>query len=116
MTLQEARQQVNACERQITNTYSNLWGAAKSMGSSASQAASSKTIVSTLLPLIISLFGSILCIAYHSRWVVILIGVVLIILGIVIAYNTHQSAASVQKNVEQQVKYLNNTLDSNSRI
>lgn len=112
MTSQEARQQLNACESQITGTYSNLRDAARSMGSSAAQEASSKTTMSTLLPLIISLFGLILCFASsHPVW-----GVILIIVGIVIAYNTHQSAASVQKNVEQQVGYLNNTLDSNSRI
>ena len=111
MTSQEARQQLNACESQITGTYSNLRDAARSMGSSASQAASSKTTMSTLLPLIISLFGLILCFTSHPVW-----GVILIIVGIVIAYNTHQSAASVQKNVEQQVGYLNNTLDSNSKI
>ena len=111
MTSQEARQQLNACESQITGTYSNLRDAARSMGSSAAQAASSKTTMSTLLPLIISLFGLILCSASHPGW-----GVILIIVGIVIAYNTHQSAASVQKYVEQQVGYLNDTLDSNSRI
>ena len=111
MTSQEARQQLNACESQITGTYSNLRDAARSMGSSVAQAASSKTTMSTLLPLIISLFGLILCFAPHPVW-----GVILIIVGIVIAYNTHQSAASVKKNVEQQVGYLNNTLDSNSRI
>lgn len=111
MTSQEARQQVYACENQITGTYSNLRDAARSMGSSAAQAASSKTSTSTLLPLIISLFGLILCFASHPVW-----GILLIIVGIVIAYNTHQSAASVQKNVEQQVGYLNNTLDSNSKI
>lgn len=115
MTSQEARQQVDACEHQITGTYSNLRNAARSMGSSAAQAASSKTSTSTLLPLIISLFGLILCFASHPIWG-ILLGILLIIVGIVIAYNTHQSAASVQKNVEQQVGYLNNTLDSNSKI
>ena len=110
MTSQEARQQLNACESQITGTYSNLRDAARSMGASASQAASRKTTMSTLLPLIISLFGLILCFASHPG------GVILIIVGIVIAYNTHKSAASVQKNVDQQVGYLNNTLDSNSKI
>lgn len=111
MTSQEARQQLDACESQITGTYSNLRDAARNMGSSAAQAASSKTTMSTLLPLIISLFGLILCSAPHP-----VLGVILIIVGIVIAYNTHQSAASVQKNVEQQVRYLNNRLDSNSKI
>lgn len=111
MTSQEARQQLNTCESQITGTYSNLRDAARSMGASTSRAASSKTTTSTLLPLLISLFGLILCDPSHLVW-----GVILIIVGIVIAYNTHQSAASVQKNVEQQVGYLNNTLDRNSRI
>ena len=111
MTSQEARQQLNACESQITGTYSNLRDAARSMGSSAAQAASSQTTMSTLLPLIISLFGLILCFVFHP-----VLGVLLIIVGIVIAYETHQSAASVQKNVEQQVRYLNNRLDSNSKI
>lgn len=111
MTSQEARQQLNACESQITGTYSNLRDAARSMGSSAAQAASSQTTMSTLLPLIISLFGLIICFVSHP-----VLGVLLIIVGIVIAYETHQSAASVQKNVEQQVRYLNNRLDSNSKI
>lgn len=111
MTSQEARQQLNACESQITGTYSNLRDAARSMGSSTAQAASSKATMNTLLPLIISLFGLILCFASQPVW-----GVTLIIVGIVIAYKTHQSAASVQKEVERQVGYLNNTLDSNSRI
>ena len=108
MTSQEARQQVDSCERQITGTYSTLLDAAKSMGSSAAQAASSKTTKSTFLPLIISLVGLLFC---SSSTV---FGILLIIAGIVIAYNTRQSAASVQKKVEQQVQYLNNALNSNS--
>lgn len=110
MTSQEARQQLDACESQITGTYSNLRDAARNMGSSAAQAASSKTTMSTLLPLIIPLFGLFLS-ASHPFW-----GIILIIMGIVIAYNTNKLAASVQKDVEQQVRYLNNRLDSNSKI
>jgi hypothetical protein len=111
MTSEEARQQLNACESQITGTYSNLRDAARSMGASASQAASSKTLMSILLPLIISLFGVILGFASHLVW-----GIILITVGILIACSTYQSAASVQENVEQQVRYLNSTLDSNSGI
>ena len=110
MTSQEARQQLDACESQITDTYSNLRDAARSMGASASQAASSNTTMFTLLPLIISLFGLFLS-ASHPFW-----GIILIIMGVVIAYNTNKSATLVQKEVELQVKYLNNTLDSNSKI
>lgn len=111
MTSQEARQQVDTCERQITGTFSNLKGAARSMGSSAVQAQSSNTTTKTMLPLIISLIGLFLCIASHP-----VLGVLAIIAGIFFAYDAHDSAASVQKKVEEQVGYLNNTLDSNSKI
>ncbi len=111
MTSQEARRQVDACERQITGTYSNLRDATRSVGASAVQAASSKTTMSTLLPLIISLFGFFLCIGSHPVW-----GVLLIIAGCAIAYNTHQTAATVQKTVENQQKNLNSILDNNFKI
>lgn len=111
MTSQEARQQLNACERQITGTYSNLRDAARSMGSNAVQAASSKTAMSTIRPLIISLFGLILCFASHPVW-----GILPIIVGIVIAYHTHQYAESAQTTVENQQKNLNSIIDNNAKI
>ena len=112
MTSQEARKQLDECENQITGTYSNLRAAARSMGSSAAEAASKKTAIRTLLPLIVSLLGLVLYIEYHQLWK----AVFLIILGIVIAVKSHKSAASVQKDVERQVGYLNDTLDRNSKI
>lgn len=107
MTSQEVRQQLNACESQITGTYSNLCDAARNMGSSVVQVASSKATKKILLPLIVSLLGLILFFAG---------GIILIIVGIVIAYNTNQSATLMKKNIETQVGYLNNTLDSNLKI
>ena len=111
MTSQEAKQQINACESQIIGTYSNLRDAARGMGASAVQAASSKTTMCTMLPLIISLFGLILCFASHPVW-----GILLIIVGIVIAYNTHQSAKSAETTVENQQKNLNSIIDNNAKI
>lgn len=112
MTSQEAREQLNVCESQITGTYSNLRNTARSMGSSAVKAASGETTKDTLLPLIIlSIFGLMLCIASHPAW-----GILLIIVGIVIAYNTHQSAKSAQTTVENQQKYLNSVIDNNATI
>jgi hypothetical protein len=111
MTSQEARQQVDACESQVVGTFSELKDAVRSMESSASQAQSSSTTTKTMLPLIISLVGLFLCSASHPVW-----GVLLIIAGIFLAYTAHDDAVSVQKNVETQVGYLNNTLDNNSKI
>lgn len=111
MTSQEARQQLNACENQIAGTYGNLRDAARSMGSSAVKAASGKTMRCTLLPLIISLFGIILCLVSHPVW-----GAVVIIAGIVIAYSAYQATASVQSKIEDQQRNLNSVLDNNSKI
>ena len=110
MTLQEARQQLDVCEQQITGEYSKLLDAARNMGSRAVQAASKKTR-GTFLTLLFSLYGLILIFASHP-----ILGILLIIAGVVIVYNTHRSAASLQKKIETQVEYLNRTLDSNSKI
>ena len=109
MTLQEARQQVERCEHQITGAYKNLHEAAMNMGSSAVGAATGKTTMCTLLPLIISLLGVFLCFVVHP-----IFGILLIIVGIVIAYYAHKSAASVQDRVENLQKRLNSFLNKNS--
>lgn len=111
MTSQEARQQVEACERQITDAYSNLRDAVRSVGSSTTQAASSKATTNTLLPLIISVLGIILFFSSHPVW-----GVLLIIAGIVIAYNIDQAEASALNMVKNRQKNLNSILDDNSKI
>lgn len=53
MTSQEAKQQVDACERKVVSAYDNMRSAARTVGTSAVSAAASKTTMSTLLPLII---------------------------------------------------------------
>ena len=111
MTLQEARQQLDACENQITDIYSNLQNVAKSMGSDATQAASRKTTISTLWPLIISLAGTNLLVTAH-----LLLGLDLKGALLVVAYNTRQSAVQVQKNVEGHVGEFYGTLNRNSKI
>lgn len=111
MTSQEASRQVEACERQITVAYDNLRAAARSMGSSASQAQASNTSSKTMRQLIISLIGLFLFFASHPVW-----GVLLILAGIFFAWVAHDSAASVQGKVETQVRNLNSALDSNSTI
>lgn len=111
MTSQEARKKVNDCETQIRRTHNSLSDAARSMGSSAFQEANYRTEINTFSPLIVSLLGIILCFVKHPIW-----GVLLIIAGIVIAYNTHQSAASIQRNIKAHQELLNSELNRNSDI
>ena len=110
MTSQEAKQQVDACERKVVSAYDNMRSAARTVGTSAASAAASKTTMSTLLPLIISVIG-LLLFGSHPFW-----AIVLIVAGIWIAYSCHSSAKSIQNKVEGQQKTLNSTLDNNSKI
>lgn len=112
MTSQEARDQLDACESQIAETYSNLQKAARNVGDNALQAASGKTTANTLLPLVISLIGIILTYVYNrSFW-----GTILLVVGIVISYNARGSAMSCQHMIESARDALNMTLDQNSKI
>ena len=110
MTSQEAKQQVDACERKVVSAYDNMRSAARTVGTAAVSAAASKTTMSTLLPLIISVIG-LLLFGSHPFW-----AIVLIVAGIWIAYSCHSSAKSIQNTVEGQQKTLNSTLDNNSKI
>lgn len=110
MTSQEAKQQVDACERKVVSAYDNMRSAARTVGTLAVSAAASETTMSTLLPLIISVFG-LLLFGSHPFW-----AIVLIVAGIWIAYSSYSSAKSIQNTVEGQQKTLNSTLDNNSKI
>lgn len=110
MTSNEAKQKIDACEHQIVSAHSGLKDNARAVGSGAVSSSSSKTTTSTLLPLILCIIG-LFC--FGGPW---FLGVLLIIGGIVIAYNTHNSAKSVQNKIENGQKNLNSTIDSNSNI
>ena len=114
MTSQEARQQIDACERQITGAYSNLEDAARSMGEVVVEEAASNTTKKTMMPLIISLIGLILVLTQDLG--AGMLGVIMIIVGIVVAYNAHKSAASIQQTIENQQKNFFNILSNNSKI
>ena len=94
MTSQEARKEIDDCESQIEGTYNSLRHAARNMGSSVTEA----------------LVGLILT-ASHPFW-----GWVLIIGGILAAGASHSEAAMIQRDVENLVKQLNDTIDQNMDI
>lgn len=110
MTSNEARQKIDACERQIVGAYSGLKDSARQVGSSAATSASSATLMKTLLPLILCLIG-LFCFA--GPW---FLGIVFIAAGIFISVKLHEPAKSVQNNIENMQKNLNSTIDNNANI
>lgn len=110
MTVQQAQAEINKCEQEITRAHSSLCSAARAVGSSAKECADGGKTKKTLLPLFISFFG-ILFFGADWFW-----GLVLIIGGIVIAYNVNQKAGSVVSKVESAQETLNRTIDNNSQI
>lgn len=133
MTSQEAKQQVDACERQIMLAYNDMKSAARDVGSASYSAASREkariendangtTSMNTMLSLLISLVGIILFLVSDPVW-----GILLFIVGIVVAYNVYQSAdakaskrigeaTKILNNVNSQQVYLNSVLDKNETM
>lgn len=110
MTSNEARQKIDACERQIVGAYSGLKDSARQVGSSAASSASSATLMKTLLPLILWLIG-LFC--FSGPW---FLRIVFIAAGIFISVKLHGHAKSVQNNIENIQKNLNSTIDNNANI
>lgn len=110
MTVQQAQAEINKCEQEITRAHFSLCSAARTVGSSAKECADGSKTKKTLFPLLISLLGIFF---FGSAW---FLGVILIIAGIVIAYNMNQSAGSVVNKVVTAQNALNSTIDSNSKI
>ena len=110
MTSNEARQKIDACERQIVGAYSGLKDSERQVGSSAASSASSATLMKTLLPLILCL---IVLFCFAGPW---FLGIVFIAAGIFISVKLHEPAKSVQNNIENMQKNLNSTIDNNANI
>ena len=110
MTSNEARQKIDACERQIVGAYSGLKDSARQVGSSAASSASSSTLMKTVLPLILCLIG---LFGFAGPWC---LGSVFIAAGIFISVKLHEPAKSVQNNIENMQKNLNSTIDNNANI
>ena len=110
MTTNEARQKIDACERQIVSAYGGLKDSARNVGASAASSASSATLAKTLLPLILCLIG-LFCFA--GPWY---LGIAFIVIGIIISYNLHGPAKTAQRSIENSQKNLNSTIDNNANI
>ncbi len=110
MTVQQAQAEIEKCEQEIMRAHSSLCSAARMVGSSAKECADGSKTKKTLFPLLISLIGILISVADGFS------GLVLIIVGIAVAYNMNRKAGSVVNKVESAYKQLNSTIDNNSKI
>lgn len=110
MTVQQAQAEITKCEQEITRAHSSLCSAARTVGTSAKECADGSKTKKTLLPLLISVIGIFF---FSSAW---FLGVVLIVVGIFIAYSMNQSASSVVSKVATAQNTLNSTIENNSKI
>lgn len=133
MTTDEAKQNVNACEREIKSAYDQLVSNARDIASSGYNAAvderkniiseaNRSTTIATLLSLTISVFGILLCIfGFYGM------GVICIIAGSIVAYNVYKKCAdnaqekkkaadNIFNNVSNKETQLKSSINSNRYI
>lgn len=111
MTIQEARKQIDDAESKVTNAFSDMTSSAFSMASAAESEAQSNTITKTVVPLIACLLGFFCCVAGSWGW-----GIVLIIVGAVVAYNLRAGAITGENQISSLSKNLSNQLNQYPKI
>lgn len=117
MTSQDARKQINECERQITEAFGSLREEAAYIGKNAVQEASRNKKEKVWRSVIVSLVGICLCVVgLRSTDVLVFAGIFLIIAGIALAYLKYRSADSVFYYVNKAAAELNAFLNANKKI
>lgn len=116
MTSQEARRQVEDCEREIVSAYDDMRSAARTVGTTAVSEAASGTAANLFW--ILSVFGFVLaCVSFIFRSHLMLWGgIILLGAGVYYALTISTNSKKVQVQIESQQKDLNSTLDYHSKI
>lgn len=111
MTSQEARRQVEDCEREIVSAYDDMRSAARTVGTVAASEAANNTAANIFL--ILSVFGfvlacvSIIFLSHLMLWG----GLILFSVGITYVITSRSNSKKVRVQIESQQKDLNSTLD-----
>lgn len=110
MTSQEARQQVEICERSIVDAYSELIETAVEVGDNAGNVVSGKEILHIFLAIFIGVFG-----LFISR-LQLALGIIIILGDSIVTFFSFSSVASQRKEVDKGREELRSIIDSNSKI
>lgn len=111
MTSQEARRQVEDCEREIVSAYDDMRSAARTVGTVAASEAANNTAANILL--ILSVVGLVIVCASVILLSVSMMfcGAMLFSVGIAFGISSRSNSKKVQVQIESQQKNLNSTLD-----
>ena len=100
MTSREAYHQIEVCEKQLVDNFENMRKNAEKVGESALSAARKATLINTMLPLLLSLFGLLIMDSTAFG------GVLLIAGGIFLAISSHANAKTAKESIIKEKETL----------
>ena len=110
MTTQEAKALIDSSERKIITSYSQFYASAVKLRDEGLAGARQRTMLHTLLPLILCVIGLPI---FSSAWFG---GLCLIIGGIALAVKLHENAKRKEYTVENAARTLENALNEHQKI
>lgn len=110
MTTKYAEALIDSSERKIITSYSQFYASAVKLRDEGLAGARQRTMLHTLLPLILCVIGLLI---FRSAWFG---GLCLIIGGIALAAKLHQNAADEERSVENAARTLENALNEHQKI
>lgn len=110
MTTQEAKALIDSSENKIITSYSQFYASAEKLRDEGLASARQRTMLHTLLPLILCVIGLLI---FSSAW---FWGLCLIIGGIVLAAKLYDNAKREEHNVESAARDLDAILKNHQKI
>lgn len=110
MTTQEAKALIDSSENKIITSYSQFYASAVKLRDEGLAGARQRTMLHTLLPLILCVIGLLI---FRSEWFG---GLCLIIGGIALAVKLHENAKRKEYTVENAARTLENALNEHQKI
>lgn len=110
MTTQEAKALIDSSESKIITSYSQFYASAEKLRDEGLAGARQRTMLHTLLPLILCVIGLLI---FRSEWFG---GLCLIIGGIALAVKLHENAKRKEYTVENAARNLENALNEHQKI
>ena len=110
MTTQEAKALIDSSENKIITSYSQFYASAGKLRDEGLAGARQRTMLHTLLPLILCVIGLLI---FRSEWFG---GLCLIIGGIALAVKLHENTKRKEYTVENAARTLENALNEHQKI
>lgn len=111
MTSEEARLQVDTCEKQVLEAYNSLWHSARSVAPAAIEAQTKRKTNRIMFALVIALVGVVIWLASHPFWGIVVLG-----FSLFLGYAANEEETAVINDIKKRQEQLNSMLDQNTQI